>query len=57
MSNVTHGDLADLMVRARALELRVIQLQQTIDTLRVEAQACIAARERELDLLAACETD
>lgn len=57
MNNVHSGELADLVARAHALEHRVIQLQQTIDLLRNETQACIAARERELDLLSACETD
>ena len=57
MSDVHHGKLTDLVARAHALEDRVILLQRTIDLLRSTTQACIAARERELDLLSACETD
>lgn len=57
MNNVHSGELADLVARAHALENRVIQLQRTIDLLRSATQACIAARERELDMLSACETD
>lgn len=53
MSNPNAAELADLMHRAYVLESRVIDLQRTIDYLRAETQACIAAREQELEMLAA----
>lgn len=57
MSNPNAAELADLMRRADALECRVIDLQRTIDRLRAETQACVTAREQELELLAACACD
>lgn len=57
MKKPTTAELAEWMHRADALERRVIDLQRTIDTLRAEAHACIAAREQELELLAATRRD
>jgi len=57
VNSPTAAELAEWMHRADALERRVVDLQRTIDTLRAETHACIAAREQELELLAASAAD